>query len=61
MTDEADPAAAYLSALEVANSRSRRFDAVFTAGDEKEEEVNLSKGRQLLGWKPRTHLEEAEL
>ena len=56
VTDEEDLAEAYLAAIEVANSRSGRFDAVFIAGDEKGQEVNLSKARQLLGWEPRTHL-----
>lgn len=56
VTDEEDMAAAYLAALKVAVSRRGRYDAVFLAGDENEEEVNLSKGRQLLGWEPRTHL-----
>lgn len=56
VTDEEDLAAAYLAALEVANGRDRRFDAVFIAGDEEQREVNLSKAGQLLGWQPRTHL-----
>jgi galactonate dehydratase len=32
-----------------------RFEAVFIAGDESEEEHNLSKARRLLGWTPRSH------
>ena len=56
VTDEEDMAAAYLAALKVAVGRRGRYDAVFLAGDENEAEVNLSKGRQLLGWEPRTHL-----
>ena len=32
------------------------FDAMFIAGDENEEEHNLSKARRLLGWQPETHL-----
>ena len=56
VTDEEDMAAAYAAALEVAVSRRGRYDAVFLAGDENEEEINLEKGRQLLGWQPRTHL-----
>ena len=56
MTDEEDLAAAYLAAIDFASGRAGRFDAVFIAGDEKGEEVNLGKARQLLGWEPRTHL-----
>ena len=56
VTDEEDLAAAYLAAIECANGRSGRFDAVFIVGDETGEEVNLSKARQLLGWEPRAHL-----
>jgi hypothetical protein len=33
-----------------------RFDAVFIAGDEAEEEHNLSKAHRILGWEPRSHL-----
>ena len=56
VTDEEDLAAAYLAAIDFASGRAGRFDAVFIAGDEKGEEVNLGKARQLLGWEPRTHL-----
>ena len=56
VTDEEDLASAYLAALEVTTGRSSRFDAVFIAGDENGQQVNLSKARQLLGWEPRTHL-----
>ncbi len=56
VTDEEDMAAAYAAALKVAVSRRGRYDAVFLAGDENEVEINLEKGRQLLGWQPRTHL-----
>jgi nucleoside-diphosphate-sugar epimerase len=55
VTDEEDLASAYLGALDAANARRSRFDAVFIAGDENGEEVNLAKGRELLGWEPRAH------
>ncbi len=58
VTDESDLASAYLAAIDFANARTGRFDAFFIAGDENEEEVNLSKARQLLGWEPRAHLGE---
>jgi nucleoside-diphosphate-sugar epimerase len=60
VTDENDLASAYLAAIDFANSRTGRFDAFFIAGDENEEEVNLSKAKQLLGWEPRAHLEVGE-
>jgi nucleoside-diphosphate-sugar epimerase len=56
VTDEEDLANAYLAALEVATSRRSRYDAVFIAGDENQEEVNLTKARELLDWQPRAHL-----
>lgn len=52
-TDEEDLATAYLAALEAVQIGHGRFDAVFIAGDEHEEEHNLSKARRLLGWQPR--------
>jgi nucleoside-diphosphate-sugar epimerase len=52
-TDEEDLATAYLAALEAVQIGHGRFDAVFIAGDEREEEHNLSKARRLLGWQPR--------
>jgi nucleoside-diphosphate-sugar epimerase len=53
VTDEEDLATAYLRALEAVQIGHGRFDAVFIAGDEREEEHNLSKARRLLGWTPR--------
>ena len=55
VTDEADLARAYLAAIEAVQTGHGRFDAVFIAGDESEEEHNLSKARRLLGWEPRSH------
>jgi nucleoside-diphosphate-sugar epimerase len=54
-TDEEDLARAYLGALEAVQIGHGRFDAVFVAGDEREEEHNLSKARRLLGWQPTSH------
>jgi nucleoside-diphosphate-sugar epimerase len=54
-SDEEDLAGAYLAALEAIQVGHGRFDAVFIAGDESEEEHNLSKARRLLGWTPRSH------
>jgi nucleoside-diphosphate-sugar epimerase len=51
-SDEEDLARAYLAALEAVHVGHGRFDAVFIAGDEAEEEHNLSKARRLLGWEP---------
>jgi len=53
-TDEEDLARAYLAALEAVKVGHGRFDAVFIAGDESEEEHNLSKAKRLLGWEPRS-------
>ena len=52
VTDEEDLAQAYLCALRAIEVGHGRFDAVFIAGDEREEEHNLSKARRVLGWKP---------
>lgn len=52
VSDEEDLANAYLGALEAVQIGHSRFDAVFIAGDEREEEHNLSKARRLLGWQP---------
>jgi nucleoside-diphosphate-sugar epimerase len=52
VTDEEDLARAYLGALEAVRTGHGRFDAVFIAGDEAEQEHNLSKARRLLGWQP---------
>lgn len=51
-SDEEDLARAYLAALQAVQVGHGRFDAVFIAGDEREEEHNLSKARRLLGWQP---------
>jgi nucleoside-diphosphate-sugar epimerase len=51
-TDEQDLARAYLAALEVVQTGHGRFEAIFIAGDEGEEEHNLSKARRLLNWAP---------
>lgn len=53
-SDEEDLARAYLGALEAVQVGHGRFDAVFIAGDEIEEEHNLSKARRLLGWTPQS-------
>ena len=53
-SDEEDLARAYLGALEAVQIGHGRFDAVFIAGDEAEEEHNLSKARRLLGWTPQS-------
>jgi nucleoside-diphosphate-sugar epimerase len=53
ITDEEDLADAYLRALEAVQVGHGRFDAIFIAGDEREQEHNLSKARRLLGWQPR--------
>ena len=59
VTDEEDLANAYLAALEAVKIGHGRFDAVFIAGDEGEQEHNLSKAKRLLGWQPQSqrHLE----
>jgi nucleoside-diphosphate-sugar epimerase len=53
-SDEEDLARAYLGGLEAVQIGHGRFDAVFIAGDEAEEEHNLSKARRLLGWTPQS-------
>ena len=53
-TDEEDLAEAYRLALEAVQAGHGRFDAVFVAGDEREQVHNLSKARRLLGWSPRS-------
>lgn len=59
VTDEEDLARAYLAAIEAVQVGRARFDAVWIAGDEREETHNLTKARQLLSWEPRSqrHLE----
>lgn len=54
-TDEEDLARAYLAALEAVQVGHGRFEPLFIAGDEAEEQHNLSKARRLLGWEPRSH------
>lgn len=60
VTDEEDLARAYLAAIEAVQVGRSRFDAVWIAGDEREETHNLTKARQLLGWTPQSqrYLEE---
>lgn len=60
VTDEEDLARAYLAALEAVQVGHARFDAFFIAGDEMEKVHNMSKARQMLGWKPESqrYLEE---
>ena len=53
-TDEEDLARAYLAAVEAVQVGHGRFEAVFIAGDEREEEHNLSKAHRLLGWQPQS-------
>jgi nucleoside-diphosphate-sugar epimerase len=54
VTDEEDLANAYLAGLELVQKGKSRFDAFFIAGDEAEEEHNLTKAKRLLGWQPRS-------
>ncbi|HLH73546.1 MAG TPA: NAD(P)-dependent oxidoreductase [Chloroflexota bacterium] len=54
-TDEEDLANAYLAAVKAVQTGHGRFDAVYIAGDEKEETHNLSKAKRVLGWEPRSH------
>src|SRR3984893_8611441 len=53
-SDEEDLARAYLGALDAIQIGHGRFDAVFIAGDEAEEEHNLSKAHRLIGWTPQS-------
>lgn len=55
VTDEEDLANAYLGALRAVTVGHGRFDAIFIAGDEQEEEHNLTKARRLLDWQPQVH------
>ena len=55
VTDEEDLATAYLAALEAIQTGHGRFDAFFIAGDEREQDHNLSKAKRVLGWEPRSH------
>jgi len=52
VTDEEDLATAYLAALERVQIGHGNFEAYFIAGDENEEEMNLTKARQDLSWRP---------
>ncbi len=54
ITDEEDLANAYLAALKRVKVGRGLFDAYFIAGDENEEEMNLSKAKRDLGWEPLT-------
>jgi nucleoside-diphosphate-sugar epimerase len=54
VTDEEDLAGAYLAALEAVRTGRSRFDAFFIAGDEAEQDHNLTKARRVLGWEPRS-------
>ena len=54
-TDEEDLADAYARAVDAVQVGHGRFDAVFIAGDETEEDHNLTKAKRLLGWEPRSH------
>lgn len=54
VTDEEDLANAYLGALQAVQVGHGRFDAVFIAGDENQQEHNLSKAKRLLDWEPRS-------
>jgi nucleoside-diphosphate-sugar epimerase len=53
-SDEEDLARAYLAALQAVQVGHGRFEAIFIAGDEAEEEHNLSKAKRLLDWQPRS-------
>ena len=53
LTDEEDLADAYERSLQIVQNGHGRFDAVYIAGDEHEEEHNLTKAKRLLGWEPR--------
>src|SRR3984893_15343384 len=53
-SDEEDLARAYLGALDAIQIGHGRFEAVFIAGDEAEEEHNLSKAKRLLRWTPQS-------
>jgi hypothetical protein len=55
VTDEEDLATAYLAALDAVQTGHGRFDAFFIAGDEDEQDHNLSKAKRVLGWEPRSH------
>ena len=54
-TDEEELARAYLAGLDFVQDGEGRFEAFFIAGDENQDQVNLSKAKALLGWEPRSH------
>jgi nucleoside-diphosphate-sugar epimerase len=54
VTDEEDLANAYLAALAAVQIGHGHFEAIFIAGDERQEEHNLAKARRVLGWEPRS-------
>jgi nucleoside-diphosphate-sugar epimerase len=54
VTDEEDLAEVYRLALNAVQIGHGRFESVFIAGDEREQEHNLSKAKRLLGWEPRS-------
>ncbi|MBR92261.1 MAG: hypothetical protein CL903_05635 [Dehalococcoidia bacterium] len=56
VTDEEDLANAYILSLDKINKGHGRFDPIFIAGDENEEEHNLTKAKQYLGWQPKSHI-----
>tara|TARA_B100000945_G_scaffold321300_1_gene335103 strand:- start:3416 stop:4183 length:768 start_codon:yes stop_codon:yes gene_type:complete len=56
VTDEEDLAKAYILSLDKINKGHGRFDSIFIAGDENEEEHNLTKAKQFLGWEPKSHI-----
>jgi nucleoside-diphosphate-sugar epimerase len=53
-TGEEDLARAYLAALHAVQVGHGRFESIFIAGDETEDEHNLSKARRLLDWVPQS-------
>ena len=56
VTEERDLASAYSAAINFVQKNTHRFESFFIAGDENEEEINLSKAKKLLGWTPKAHL-----
>jgi nucleoside-diphosphate-sugar epimerase len=58
--DEEDLASAILSAIDVVQTGSARFDPILVVADEEEADHNLTKARMILGWSPRGHLRLAE-
>ena len=56
VTYQEDLANAYILSLDKINKGHGRFDPIFIAGDENEEEHNLTKAKQYLGWQPKSHI-----